>query len=103
MKRPLTHLRASAAATSKARGAALTVPKPFRPPYPASAVDRFIAPFLQQTPQVLRAFKALARAVRRGLPASEVRAVEARQLVETWAHPDHWQAADKILGAGRTS
>ena len=43
MKRPLTHLRASAAATSKARGAALTVPKPFRPPYPASAVDRFIA------------------------------------------------------------
>lgn len=68
-----------------------------------AAVERFIAPFLQQAPQVLRAFKALARAMRRGLPASEVRAVETRHLVETWVHPDHWQAADKIPGARRTS
>ena len=68
-----------------------------------AAVDRFIAPFLQQAPQVLRAFKALARAMRRALPASEVRAIETRHRVETWVHPDHWQAADKIPGARRTS
>lgn len=63
--------------------------------------QRFIAPFLQQVPQVLRAFKALATAVRSGLPYAEVRALEARHLVETWVHPDHWQAADKILDARR--
>jgi len=64
--------------------------------------DRFIAPFLQQVPQVLRAFKALATAVRRGLPSPEIRALETHHLVETWVHPDHWHAADNILDARRT-
>lgn len=68
-----------------------------------AAIDRFIAPFLQQAPQVLRAFKALARAMRLGLPASEVRAIETQHLVATWTHPDHWQAAEGILGARRTT
>lgn len=63
--------------------------------------DRFIAPFLLQVPQVLRAFKALATAVRSGLPNAEIRALETRHLVETWVHPDHWHAADKILDARR--
>ena len=66
-------------------------------------VDRFIAPLLQQAPQVLRAFKALAMAVRRGAPEAEVREIETCRLVETWVHPDHWSAADNIFGAGRTT
>lgn len=64
-------------------------------------IDRFIAPFLQQAPQVLRAFKALAIGVRKGLPGAAVREIETRHLVETWVHPDHWQAADGILNAKR--
>jgi len=66
-------------------------------------IDRFIAPFLQQAPQVLRGFKALAAAIRKGLPGAEIREIETRHLVETWVHPDHWQAADKILGARSTT
>jgi enoyl-CoA hydratase len=66
-------------------------------------IDRFIAPFLQQAPQVLRGFKAIATAMRKGLPGAEIREIETRHLVETWVHPDHWQAADKILQASRTS
>ncbi len=74
------------------------------PEQPLQALtDRFIAPFLQQVPQVLRAFKALATAVRRGLPGAEIRALETRHLVETWMHPDHWYAADNILDARRTT
>jgi len=64
--------------------------------------DRYIAPFLQQVPQVLRAFKALAMAVRRGLPGTDIRALETHHLVETWVLPDHWHAADKILDARQT-
>lgn len=63
--------------------------------------DRFIAPFLQQTPQVLRAFKALAVAIRKGMSSAEIREVETRHFIETWMHPDHWQAADSILNAKR--
>lgn len=66
-------------------------------------IDRFTAPFLQQAPQVLRGFKALAAAIRKGLPGAEIREVETRHLIETWVHPDHWQAADKILDARRTT
>ena len=64
--------------------------------------ERFIAPFLQQAPQVLRAFKALATAVRKGLPGTDIRALETHHLVETWVHPDHWRAADNILDSRRT-
>jgi enoyl-CoA hydratase len=65
-------------------------------PLPA-VIDRFIAPFLRQTPQVLRAFKALASGFRRGLPDAMLREIETRHLVETWVHPDHWRVADRIL------
>lgn len=66
-----------------------------------AVIDRFIAPFLQQAPQVLRAFKALASAFRRGLAGAALREIETRHLVETWVHPDHWRAADGILDAKR--
>ena len=50
-----------------------------------------------EAPQVLRAHKAVAMAVRRGASAEDIRAVEAAHLVRTWVHPDHWRAADGIL------
>jgi enoyl-CoA hydratase len=66
-----------------------------------AVIDRFIAPFREQAPHVLRAFKALAIAFRKGQPAAPVREIETRHLVETWVHPDHWEAADRILNAKR--
>lgn len=52
------------------------------------AVQRFAAPILAQSPQVLRAFKAV---VRSGSPE-----VETRLFAETWAHEDHWTALAKL-------
>ena len=57
----------------------------------------FLAPLLKQTPQVLRAFKALALAVRTGLSRGELDDLETRMFAATWAHDDHWRAAGKIL------
>ena len=52
------------------------------------AVQRFAAPILAQSPQVLRAFKAV---VRTGSPE-----VETRLFAETWVHEDHWAAVAKL-------
>lgn len=62
-----------------------------------SAVAQFIAPILKQSPRVVRAFKALACGVRRGLPQHELEALESGHFATTWVHADHWAAADKIL------
>lgn len=56
----------------------------------------FIAPILKQSPQVLRAFKAVAKGVRAGLPRGELNELETRMFAETWVHEDHWAAAEKI-------
>jgi enoyl-CoA hydratase len=53
-------------------------------------VQRFVAPMLVQSPQVLRAFKAV---VRTGSPE-----VETRLFAETWIHDDHWSAVAKLAG-----
>jgi enoyl-CoA hydratase len=66
-----------------------------------AVVDRFVAPFLLQAPQVLRAFKALATGFRKGRSSDALREIETRQLVDTWVHSDHWQAADGILNTKR--
>jgi enoyl-CoA hydratase len=63
----------------------------------ADCVDAYAAPFLRQTPQVLRAFKALAAEARRGAPRAELDALETRNFAATWVHEDHWTAADKVL------
>ena len=63
----------------------------------AAAVDEFLQPFLRQTPQVLRSFKALVTAGRRGAPLAELHELETKQFAGNWVHPDHWAAADKIL------
>ena len=56
----------------------------------------FIAPILKQAPQVLRAFKAVAKGVRAGLPRAELDDIETRMFAQTWVHDDHWSAAQKI-------
>lgn len=59
------------------------------------ALARFGAPILAQRPQVLRAFKALALAARG--PRAARKRLEVQRMVDTWTHPDHWSAADRIL------
>ncbi len=56
----------------------------------------FIAPILKQSPQVLRAFKAVAKGVRAGLSRDELNDIETRMFAQTWVHDDHWTAATKI-------
>jgi len=63
-------------------------------------LHRFLEPLLRQTPQVLRAFKALALQTRRARPHEELLALEASLFTDTWRHEDHWAAADKILRPG---
>lgn len=60
-------------------------------------VERFIAPFARQRPQVMRAFKAEAAAVKLGVPRSAIAAGGAQRFAQAWCHADHWTAADKIL------
>jgi enoyl-CoA hydratase/carnithine racemase len=62
-----------------------------------SALAEFIAPILARTPEVLRACKAQAIAMRRGLGWDERRSIELDGLVKTWVHQDHWAAVDRIL------
>jgi enoyl-CoA hydratase len=61
----------------------------------------FIAPILKQSPQVLRAFKAVAKGVRAGLSRDELNEIETRMFAQTWVHEDHWSAAAKITSKWR--
>ena len=62
----------------------------------ASCVERFLEPILRLTPNVIRAFKAMAIAERRGAPMDERRALEKQWFLETWTHDDHWEAVDRL-------
>ncbi|WP_254277539.1 enoyl-CoA hydratase/isomerase family protein [Halomonas sp. 3H] len=66
-------------------------------------VENFTQPMLAQAPQVLRAFKALALGHADGLSTEALADIETRHLVATWTHDDHWEAADKILKARKSS
>jgi enoyl-CoA hydratase len=63
----------------------------------AGFVARFLAPLARQAPQVMRAFKAQALAERLGRPRAEREETETRLFSFTWAHDDHWAAADRFL------
>lgn len=54
-------------------------------------VDEILDTWRKRAPQVLRGFKALASDYRRSLHARLADGEEAR-FVETWVHPDHWDA-----------
>ena len=62
----------------------------------------FIAPILKQSPQVLRAFKAVAKGVRAGLARTELNEIETTKFADTWVHEDHWTAAKKITAKWRS-
>lgn len=61
----------------------------------------FIAPILKQSPQVLRAFKAVAIGVRTAQSREELNDLETRMFAQTWVHQDHWTAAEKITSKWR--
>jgi enoyl-CoA hydratase len=62
----------------------------------------FVAPILKQSPQVLRAFKAVSKGVHAGLSRAELNDIETRMFAETWVHADHWSAAAKITSKWRS-
>jgi len=63
----------------------------------ADAVEDFLAPMRKQAPQVMRAFKELGRAHRRGDSRETMQEIETKLFVGTWVHEDHWTAAEKVL------
>jgi enoyl-CoA hydratase len=63
----------------------------------SEAVEEFLAPMRKQAPQVMRVFKALGQAHRRGDSRETMQEIETKLFVGTWVHDDHWTAAEKIL------
>lgn len=61
------------------------------------ALERFIAPMLEQVPQVLRTYKALAIAQANAKPRDAIEHLETSLFAENWVHPDHWEAVEKIF------
>ncbi len=60
-------------------------------------VSRFIAPWLRQRPQVMRAFKWQAAAQKLGLPRTGSEERDRENFAAAWCHQDHWTAAEHIL------
>ena len=67
-----------------------------------SMVSAFLQPMLTQAPHVMRAFKALNIAQRRGASRQELLDLETRNFAAAWVHDDHWSAADGILNREKT-
>ncbi|HYX89937.1 MAG TPA: enoyl-CoA hydratase/isomerase family protein [Myxococcaceae bacterium] len=63
-----------------------------------ACVRRFLDPMLRHPPQVIRAYKALAIALREGASRDELRRIEREGFIATWTHPDHWGAVERLLG-----
>jgi enoyl-CoA hydratase len=70
-------------------------------PQDQASFDAFVRqwskPWLEQSPRVMRAFKAQALAERLGLTRVERETLELSHFVSNWLHPDHWQAADTLV------
>jgi enoyl-CoA hydratase len=60
-------------------------------------VARFIAPWLAQCPQVMRAFKWQVAAQKLGLPRAAAEERDRENFAQAWCHADHWVAAERIL------
>ncbi len=63
----------------------------------SQAVEEFLEPMRKQAPQVMRVFKALGDAHRRGDSRETMQEIETKLFVGTWVHDDHWEAAEKVL------
>lgn len=65
-------------------------------------IEDFCAGYLARTARVLRSFKALVCAYRRGACLQELRRIETEHFAENWIHEDHWAAVAASAGrAGR--
>lgn len=60
-------------------------------------IARFIAPWLKQRPQVMRAFKWQVAARKLGLARAASEADDRENFAAAWCHPEHWAAAERIL------
>ena len=61
------------------------------------AVSAFLKPMLKLAPHVMRAFKALNLAQRRGASRQDLLDLETGNFAAAWVHDDHWDAAEGIL------
>lgn len=66
-----------------------------------SCAARFTEPLLQQSPRLLRAFKAQALAKRRDEDRDGRRTAEMQNFIQAWVHEDHWAAVDRILARSK--
>lgn len=58
---------------------------------------RWCEPWLAQSPQVIRAFKAQVLAERLGMSRPDRENLELAHFVSNWLHADHWRAADTLI------
>jgi len=63
----------------------------------ADFTSRFLEPVAKRKPQVMRAYKALTRAMRNNVDAAGLRGLETESILTTWLHQDHWDAHDAVL------
>jgi enoyl-CoA hydratase len=63
----------------------------------AAFVERYLAPWMRQRPQVMRAFKAQSAARKLGAARAEADARDRELFAGAWCHAEHWQAAKNIL------
>ena len=68
----------------------------------AAFVERFLGPWRKQRPQVMRAFKWQAAAMKLGLPRSEIDPRDRDLFAHAWCHPEHWEAARNVLNKEAT-
>src|SRR3546814_10763935 len=61
-------------------------------------VEAYVAGFSERTPDVMRAFKALAHAARTGTPREATLALETEHFARTWADDANCDAVEASLG-----
>ena len=61
------------------------------------SVEEFLMPLRNQHAHVIRTFKELADAKRRGDSTSELNELETKLFVNNWVNDAHWEAAEKVL------
>jgi enoyl-CoA hydratase/carnithine racemase len=59
-------------------------------------VMRVLSPMLKRTPAVIRAFKAMCTAERRGMAPHERRSLERDWFTRTWTSAEHWSAVESM-------
>jgi enoyl-CoA hydratase len=63
----------------------------------AGFVERYLAPWRKQRPQVMRAFKWQAAAGKLGLSRAQIVPRDRDLFAHAWCHAEHWEAAANIL------